>query len=73
MSKELEALNRLISFDKECNYVSQAVKDDFNLVENALNELECVKHNYNAVLERYNNVVAYATKIQEELNEFKRD
>ena len=46
MNKELEALNRLISFDKECNYVSQAVKDDFNLVEQALKRNEPMKPNY---------------------------
>ena len=44
----------------------------FSQIEKALNELEDAKHNYKAVKEMYNNSVAYATKIQEELNELKK-
>ena len=43
----------------------------FSQIEQALNELEDAKHNYKAIEEMYNNVVAYATKIQKELNELK--
>lgn len=44
----------------------------FLQIEQALNELDDAKHNYKAVEEMYNNVVAYATKIQKELNELKK-
>ena len=44
----------------------------FSQIEEALNELDDAKHNYKAVKEMYDNSVAYATKIQKELNEFKK-
>ena len=44
----------------------------FSQIEKALNELECEKHNYKALKEMYDNAVAYATKIQNELNELKK-
>ena len=44
----------------------------FSQIEQALNELEDAKHNYKAIEEMYNNVVAYAVKIQEELDELNK-
>ena len=44
----------------------------FSRIEEALNELEDAKHNYEAMVEKFNNVVAYATKIQKELNELNK-
>lgn len=43
MSKELEALNRLASFDKKCEFIPQQAKDDFQLVEQALKRNEPMK------------------------------
>ena len=42
------------------------------IIKEALNELEDAKHNYNALKEFYDNAVAYATKLQIELNELKK-
>ena len=42
---------------------------DFTLLEKALNQLEDAKHNYKVLKEMYNNAVAYASKIERELNE----
>ena len=85
MSKESEALNILrnnhIQFTKEKygKLDKEKLETIINLklarwyiLEEALNELECAKHNYKAMEERYNNVVAYASKIQKELNELKK-
>ena len=44
----------------------------FSQIAEALNELEDAKHNYEAMVEKFNNVVAYATKIQKELNELNK-
>ena len=86
MSKELEALQAIEAvldvglkdnvyfkkLDIVANINKEAVLEHIYLIREALEELECVKHNYKALEERFNNVVAYATKIQDELNELKR-
>ena len=43
MSKELEALNRMVSFDKKCEFIPQQLKDDFQLIEQALKRNEPMK------------------------------
>lgn len=43
MNKELEALNRLTSFDKKCEFIPQQAKDDFQLVEQSLKRNEPVR------------------------------
>ena len=81
--KELEALksikgtiisSRRGDWKIEYCYVSdiESTKKHFDIIEEALNELEDAKHNYKAIEEMYNNSVAYATKIQKELNELKK-
>lgn len=51
--------------------------EEFQTIELGINELweelENAEVRYNAVKEMHNNSVAYATKIQEELNELKND
>lgn len=85
MSKELEVLNNLrdnhIQLAKEKYAGLDAFKLEdligrklakWDILEKALNDLEDAKHNYKAIEEMHNNSVAYATKIQEELNELKK-
>jgi len=71
MSKELEALrsikgtiisSRMGDWGFEYRYVSdiESTKKYFDIIEKALNELEDAKHNYKAIEEMFNNVVAYA-------------
>ena len=43
MNKELEALNRMVSFDKKCEFIPQQLKDDFRLIEQALKRYEPVR------------------------------
>lgn len=43
MNKELEALNRMVSFDKKCEFIPQQLKDDFRLIEQALKRNEPMK------------------------------
>lgn len=43
MSKELEALGRLASFHRKCEFISTQTKDDFNLVGQALERNEPMK------------------------------
>ena len=70
MSKELDALARQKANVKELRNIKFIdYIQDFTLIEKALNELEDAKHNYKVLMEMYNNAVAYATKIQRELNE----
>ena len=72
MSKELEALEHI---KEHCEHYYDALlgkMEEYKIVENALNELEDAKHNYKALEEMHNNSVAYATKIQKELNELKK-
>ena len=80
MSKELEALksikgtvisSHIGDWKIEYRYVS-VIESHFGIIEQALNELEDAKHNYKAVKEMYDNAVAHATKIQEELDELKK-
>lgn len=42
-------------------------------IENALNELEDLNHNYKSLKEFYDNSVSYGSKIQNELNTLKKD
>mgnify|MGYP001767385689 CR=1 FL=1 len=85
MSKELEALNILrdnhIQFTREkygkldeqkLQNIINRKSARWDILEEALNELEDAKHNYKALEEFYNNAVAYSTKIQKELNELKK-
>ena len=73
MSKELDALARQKANVKELRNIKFIdYIQDFTLIEKALNELEDAKHNYEAMVEKFNNVVAYATKIQKELNELNK-
>ncbi len=81
MSKELEKSIKHV-FDRaqemgdwyewETPHIKKKLTEDIEVVKKALNELDDAKHNYKALEERYNNVVAYATKIQKELNELKK-
>ena len=83
----LQKLRDLVEYLTRVDYVSTDLRNQvkelliksyedsngyFSQIEEALNELECAKHNYKAMEERYNNVVAYASKIQKELNELKK-
>ena len=43
MKKEVEALNRMVSFDKKCEFIPQQLKDDFQLIEQALKRNEQVR------------------------------
>ena len=49
MNKELEALNRMVSFDKKCEFIPQQLKDDFQLIEQALKRNEPIKLKTNNV------------------------
>ncbi len=83
----LQKLRHLVEYLTRVDYVPADLRNEvkellinsyedskgyFSQIEEALNELEDAKHNYKAAEERYNNVVAYATKIQKELNELKK-
>ena len=83
MIKALEALGKIketiipstrSNWETEYYYVGsiESTRKHFHIIEQALNELEDLKHNYKAVKEMYDNAVAHATKLQEELSEFKR-
>jgi len=70
MSKELDALARQKANVKELRNIKYIdYIQDFTLLEKALNQLEDAKHNYKVLKEMYNNAVAYASKIERELNE----
>ena len=83
----LQKLRDLVEYLTRVDYVSTDLRNQvkellinsyedsnghFSQIEEALNELEDAKHNYKAMEEMYNNVVAYASKIQKELNELKK-
>jgi DNA-directed RNA polymerase subunit RPC12/RpoP len=59
MSKELEALNRMVSFDKKCEFIPQQLKDDFQLIEEALKRNEPMKPKVAWINEEDKNIVAY--------------
>ena len=80
MSKELEATDKnIITKQVVINTPTSArllpiTADEkvIDEIQQALNELEDAKHNYNSMVQMYNNAAAYAIKIQAELNELKR-
>ena len=82
MSKELEALKRIVN--EISNYKLHGIGDenwlgiqdilkDIDIIEEALNELKDVKHNYNATEKMSNNIFAYALWIQNEVDKLKKD
>lgn len=73
MSKALKALDKMKDLiDDEWGLVDSELHDElYSTVKDALAELEDAKHNYKALEEMHNNSVAYATKIQNELNSSK--
>lgn len=59
-----QAIKRLKRYGND----QENVMELYSIIEN---ELEDSKHNYDAVSEMYKNSVAYASKIQAELNKLK--